>query len=182
MPLSTTRTVSESGFEVTVPRATSFRLADMEPYKKLSGCHLKEMDVGWVDTANGQITLLELKGKEIWDAFDRDRTAAHKHLVENLGSKATDVLLILSSAWSRSAVGVELAKLLPSGSTQYPGEKKLKLCFLVETPASRAPLMGPVKDELNRMLSGRLQLFGIKRVTLMDFNNAKSMGLPVTRA
>ncbi len=182
MASSTIRTVTESGFRVDLARTSSFRFADLEPYKKLSGCHLKEMDVGWIDATDGRIVLLELKGMDLWNAFDRDAKAAHEHLVESLGNKATDVLLILSAMWSGTATGAELGRLLPAESAHFPGEGKLKLYFLVDTPASRLPLVGLVKDELNRVLSGRLQLFGIKRVTLVDFDRAISLRLPVARA
>ena len=181
MPPIATREFTESGFTVTVSSANSFCLAEMDPYKRLSGRNLKEMDVGLIDTANDCLMMLELKGSEVWEAFDYDKKVAHEHLVENLGSKATDVLLILSAAWAKTGVGVDFASLLPQRGTKYLGDGKLKLCFLVDTPATRASLLGMVKDELSRVLSGRLQLFGIKRITILDFERAKSMKLPVKR-
>jgi hypothetical protein len=182
MPAQPVREVTESGFKVSWPQTASFRLADLEPYKKLSGCCLKEMDVGWHDGTNGHLCLLELKGSKVWDAFDQDKTTAHDHLVENLMGKATDVLLTLASVWAQTEFGTQLSRLLPAAARAFPGTSKLKFIFLVDTPATRAPLLGPVKDELNRRLAGRASLYGIKRVTLVDFDRAQSSGLPVTRA
>jgi hypothetical protein len=181
MPEQPVREVTESGFKVSWPQSSSFRLAEMAPYKQLSGCCLKEMDVGWHDGTKGHLVLLELKGSELWQTFDRDKTAAHDHLVANLKGKATDVLLILASVWARTEVGAQLSLLLPAAARKFPGASKLKLIFLVDTPATRAPLLGPVKDELNRVLAGRTNLYGIKRVSLVDFDRAQAMGLPVTR-
>ncbi len=39
----------------------------------------------------------------------------------------------------------------------------------------------PVKDALNRELAGRVRLFGVRNVTLIDFDQAQKMGLPVER-
>jgi hypothetical protein len=181
MPGHRNREVTESGFKVSCPHASSFRLADLEPYKRLSGRCLKEMDIGWHDSKKGHLILLELKGSEVWDAFDEDRSTAHEHLLDNLSGKATDVLLILAAVWTQTDFGKDLSPQLPADARIYPGASNLKLIFLVDTPASRTALLGPVKDELNRVLAGRVSLFGIKRVTLVDFDRAKNMGLPVER-
>jgi hypothetical protein len=181
MPIATVREVTESGVKVSLPAGASFRLADLPPYQLLSGSSLKEMDVGWHDGAQGRLFLLEIKGLEIWRAFDVSTTAAHDHLVSNLATKATDVLLILAALWSGTELGQEFSPLLPSAVRVFPGASKLKLVFLVDTPVTRAPLLGPVKDELNRVLEGRIKLYGIRRVTVVDFDGAQRMGLPVAR-
>ncbi len=175
------RQVTESGFKVSWPRSSSFRFADLAPYQQLSGCCLKEMDVGWYDVAKGHLVLLELKGSGVWDAFEKDIPTAHKHLVQNFEGKATDVLLILASVWAQTDFGNSLAPLLPVNARTFPGASRLKLIFLVDTPPTRAPLLGAVKDELNRVLAGRVSMYGIRRVTLVDFERARGLGLPVAR-
>jgi len=176
------REVNESGFKVSLPQSSSFRLADLAPYQQLSGRCLKEMDIGWHDGTTGYLVLLELKGSDVWNAFDSNAAAAHDHLVANLKGKATDVLLILASVWSQTDFGAQLSPLLPAIARTFPGMSKLKLIFLVDTPPTRLPLLGPVKDELNRVLAGRAGLYGIRRVTIIDFDKAKAIGLPVKRA
>ena len=173
------REIVESGFTVRVPRASSFRFAEIEAYRKLSGKHLKEMDIGWWD--DGKLYLLELKGAEIWDKFDVDRDSAHKHITSELSKKVTDVLLILGSVWSETEIGKNIASDLPPKVRKYPGESGIKLIFLVDTPDSRKPLMAAVKDNINRHLEGRINLFGIKRVTIVDLELAQKMGLPIER-
>jgi len=185
------RTIHESGFVVTLPKDLSFRLCEMAPYERLKGQHLKEMDVGWFDAKERSIVLLELKGKEVgeeWKAQERDgskngcKRKPHEHLIENLGNKGTDCLLIFSAVWAKTEVGEEFQRLLPQDCWKYPAKGKIKLFFLVDTPSSRRELLLEVKHKLNETLSGRLQLFGIQRVLLLDFNKAREMGLPVERA
>lgn len=179
---TTKRTLVESGFEVTLDRNTSFRLADFDPYRKLSGLSLKEMDLGWWDDSATRVVFLELKGSELWDAFDSSKDEAHNHLVTNLRDKATDVLMLLAAAWIGTTRGKQVKKLLPKDARKYPGDGKIKLVFLVDTPASRKPLLSAIKDELNRKAAGRSRLFGVEHLTLVDFDVAVKMGLPVTRA
>jgi CubicO group peptidase (beta-lactamase class C family) len=178
----TSTIVEESGFRVALDRSTGFRLADLAPYRQLSGLCLKEMDVGWWDTASQRIFLLELKGSTVWDKFDADKDAAHGHLVATLRDKATDALLLLAAAWIGTSCGAELKALLPESVQAYPGDGKIKLIFLVDTPASRKPLLSAIKDELNRKTAGRSRLFGIRHLTIVDFDLAVKLGLPVTRA
>jgi len=175
------RSVVDSGFEVSVDEDTSFRFAEFAPYKSLSGLHLKEMDVGWWDSGRARIVMLELKGETIWDAFDSSDDEVHEHLVSNLRAKATDVLLMLAASWIGTTEGAKIRALLPARVGCYPGDDHIKLIFLIDTPPARRLLLTPVKDALNRKVAGRTRLFGIKHVTVIDFDKATQLGLPVQR-
>jgi len=175
------RMVSESGIRVTLDREHSFRFADLEPYRKLSGLSLKEMDFGWWDRASQRLFLLELKGEGVWDGLDSFARVAHSQLIETLRDKASDVLLLLAAAWVGTHQGQELAALLPDPVRTYPGEANIKLVFLIDTPAPRKPLLLAVKDELNRRSAGRTRLFGVRHMTVVDVDAAIRMGLPIAR-
>lgn len=179
---TTKRTVIESGFKVTTDSAVSFRLANLSPYRKLSGLCLKEMDIGWWDGSAARLVLLELKGSEVWDFFDASKEEAHNHLVETLRAKATDVLMLLAAVWLGTTRGSELKRLLPKEVGRYPGDGKIKLVFLVDTPPSRRPLLTAIKDDLNKRSAGRSRLFGVQHLTVVDLDVAAKMDLPVTRA
>ena len=175
------REVIESGFKVIVPNATSFRLGENPAYRKLSGLGLKEMDIGWWDNANSKLIFLELKGMDIWQEFDRKKDTAHAHLVKSLKGKVTDVLLMMAAIWTGTDVGKELSASMPDLVHQYPGDGSLKLILLIDTPASRKALLLPVKDAINRTIAGRGRLFGVRHITIVDFDSARKMGIPVFR-
>jgi len=181
MPGSEERTVTESGFRISLNRPASFRFCEAGPYRNLSALHLKEMDVGWWDASGGRLLLVELKSAEVWRTFDANRNAAHEHLVESLRDKATDALMMLAAAWLGTGWGRDLREHLPREASRYPGDGKIKLVFLLDTPPSRKPLLQAVKDHLNRKAAGRCRLFGIQRITVVDFERARKMGLPVER-
>jgi len=175
------RHLTESGFEITVPTENSFRFSENSAYQRLSGLGLKEMDIGWWDTANNKLILIELKGIEIWQGFDKAKDSAHKYLVEALNGKVTDVLLMLAAVWVKTGIGKEIGTDLPNHTHQYRGDGSIKLIFLIDTPPSRQSLLLPVKDAINKAIAGRVRLFGINHVTLINFDVARKMGLPVER-
>ena len=175
------REIIESGFKVAVPKETSFLLGDNPAYRSLSGLGLKEMDIGWWDNAQNRLLFLEIKGRDIWRNFDQDRDNAHTYLVRTLKGKVTDVLLMMAALWVGTDEGNSIKESLPDPVQQYPGDGSLKLIFLIDTPPSRKSLLAPVKDAINKELAGRVRLFGVRHVTLVDFNTANKMGLPVTR-
>ena len=175
------REVIESGFKVTLSEENSFRFCESSAYQSLSGLSLKEMDVGWWNTTNSKLFLLELKGQEIWREFDKSEDFAYKHLVTAIKGKVTDVLLMLAAVWVKTEIGKEIRTSMPTHIHQYQGDGSVKLIFLIDTPASRKSLLPPVKDAINKELAGRVRLFGVKHVTLIDFDIAQKMGLPIER-
>ena len=176
-----TRDVTESGFKITVPEENSFRFSENPAYQRLSGLSLKEMDIGWWDDTKNRLILLELKGIEIWKNFDKDKDSAHGYFVKTLEKKATDVLLMLAAVWVKTDSGKDIAAHLPSLVQEYPGDNNINFIFLIDTPTSRRPLLSSVSDAVNKTLAGRIRLFGVKRVTLINFDIAQKMGFPIKR-
>lgn len=85
------------------------------------------MDVGWQDTNNRRLILLELKGREIWQEFDKSGHTAHQHLVISMKGKVTDALLMLAATWVETEIGKELKSSLPIYLHQYQGDGNLKI-------------------------------------------------------
>ena len=51
---------------------------------------------------------------------------------------------------------------------------------MIDTPASRSPMLTAVKDAINKQLAGRVSLFGVRRVTIVDLEIAQKM-LPIEK-
>lgn len=173
------RVLRESGVEVRVPPG-GFRFCEVAAYRSLSGQGLKEMDVGFWDPARARLLLLELKGREVWDA--PPPAVPHEHLVEVCVQKAVDTLLMLSVAWIGTTPGQALRSALPPEAQAYPGDRRVKLVFLIDIPDEKRELLLAIRDELNARLRGKLALFGIPNVTVVSLEVAQKMGLPVQRA
>jgi hypothetical protein len=85
--------------------------------------------------------------------------------------------------WINTATGKELRKDLPVEAHNYPGENGIKLIFLIDTPEKYRPLLSPIADAINGSLAGKLRLFGVRRITLMDFDTARAreIGIRISR-
>lgn len=177
-PVPAARVVVESGVEVRLPSG-GFRLAESPGYRPLSGQSLKEIDVGWWDTGRDRLVLLELKGREVWDA--PPPASPHQHLVEVCAQKAGDTLLMLCAAWLGTGSGAALRPTLPPEARSYPGDGRVKVVFLIDVPEGKRELLIALRDELNARLRGKLALFGIRVVTVVNLETAQKMGLPVQR-
>ncbi len=124
-----TERLEESGFRLEVEdNLHPFRIGQCGSYQRLSGKHLKEMDIGWVEPR--RICLLELKGDEAWTS--QKPPSPSEALLANLEEKARDVLLMVAAVWAGSPFGKELGAELPQPFPKSP--TPLKLMFLVDTP------------------------------------------------
>lgn len=171
--------IVESGITVKVAGDESFRLQDSPTYQRLSGLNLKEMDVGWWEPSQGVLVLMELKGEGLWEEGGPERRSWR---LDSLERKANDTLLILGSVWSETRTGLGFAEQMPPEARAFPGENNLRLVFVIDTPESRREFLPVVKEELNARLAGRLRLFDVRRVAVMDVDSAASRGFPVSRA
>jgi hypothetical protein len=174
----------ESGIRVDFPDCNWFRFCDMPTYTSLSGQNLKEMDCGWWDNQQDVLWLIELKGEEVWLSESSQMMRQCKQierpslsrqepkLLHTLLVKAVDSLLLLGSIWSGTRTGNEFLNHLPSGLSSYPGDGNIELLFVIDTPHQRQGSMIFVRDQLNRLLQGKLKLYNIRRIEVLDINNA----------
>jgi hypothetical protein len=77
---------------------------------------------------------------------------------------------------------VRSGRTCPPQAQLYPGDGRVKLIFLIDVPDEKRELLLAIRDELNARLGGKLALFGVKRVTVVNLETAQKMGLPVRRA
>ena len=178
------RHFEESGIRMDFPDCNWFRFCDMPTYASLSGQNLKEMDCGWRDSEQGVLWLIELKGEEVWLSESTQMMRQCKQierpslsrptpkLMHTLLVKAVDSLLILGSIWSGTGTGNNFLNYLPSELSSYPGDGNIELLFVIDTPPSRRGLLTAPRQQLNRLLQGKLGLYNIRRIEVLDVNNA----------
>ncbi len=171
---------AEPGFSVALPDWLSFRLQDCESYSTLCGQGLSEMDFGWWEDAP-QPTLWLLEVKDYGHLAPEEQLP--EHLIPKLVAKATDTLLLLAAAWIPTGRGQDIARWLPEPCRSFPAApKRLKLVFALRLPPERRALVPALKDKVNQQLRGRIGLFDLKQVILVDHETAARMGLPITPA
>ncbi|AFY72059.1 hypothetical protein Pse7367_3836 (plasmid) [Thalassoporum mexicanum PCC 7367] len=168
----------ESGLNISLPNNQCFRFCDLNTYKGLKGKQLKEVDFCWWDSSRNTFWLLEVKDYSHLTSIEK----LPDHLLENLTNKITDSLLILGAAWSGTNKGQNILHELPSTFRIFPmTPHKMKIvCILKLTEHHKKVYLKPLKDNLNNRLAGRVALFDLQRVTLIDHGTASTMGLPIT--
>ncbi len=124
---------SESGFRV---RATqpSFRFSACAAYQRLSGMHLKEMDVAWADQdlkGRPRLVVVEHKGAEVWREGPAD-AEPHQRLTDACAAKAIDTLTMLSALWLPTPWGEELAVQVPKEMRTWSPQRVIKLVFVID--------------------------------------------------
>ena len=168
------RVIIESGFKATFPEEKSFRLQDIDVYRRLSGKALKEMDIGWWDEDKNRLVFIELKGGDT--EFEK------KHFIDNITQKVTDVLLIMSAVWIGTRKGNDIRKQLPEPIHHYHEDRRLMFVVVIDISDESLQLIPPVREAINGRLEGRLHLFGVHRIFIVNLSRAIQMGLPVSSA
>jgi hypothetical protein len=158
----------ESGLRLNLPKGEHFRFQDCKVYKKLSGQKLKEMDFCWWQKEQNRLWLIEIKDYAHLSTEER----LPNHLLDNLVDKATDSLLMLATCWAKTGKGREFSACLPLPIQQFPEhpeQLKLKLFFILKIDVNMfKDEIDALRYRLNDRLRGRVALFNIRYVSLVD--------------
>lgn len=166
----------ESGLVLTLPDGLHFRFQDLPAYRRLSGCHLKEMDFAWVhedeDEDKRALYLLEVRsylqvtetltGADFIPVKDHPPPERFQVLVD----KITDTLLMLVAAWEGAEWGAGLAAQLPPA---VRNRMPLKVIVAVELPEPLRVHLQGLRDSLNARMKGRLAVGGASVVALVEY-------------
>ncbi|MEH2336432.1 hypothetical protein [Nostoc sp.] len=170
----------ESGLRITLPDEHSFRLQDCSSYVNLKGNNLSEMDFGWWDSTNDTLSLLEIKDYSHLTPLER----LPDHLLEKLINKVTDSVMILASVWSGTLQGQNFYRELPVSCQVFPTHpKKIKVFFIfkISDEIKIKQELTDIRDKLKNKMLGRLMLFDITNLVLVDHETAiKFMGMIAT--
>jgi hypothetical protein len=164
----------ESGLMINLPDEQSFRFQDHPAYQKLKGKGLSEMDFAWWDATKNILWLLDVKDYSHLLPAEK----LPDYLLAKLSNKVIDSLLIMSAIWSNTQQGLNLKMYLPE-SCQITQPLKIVFVFKITNQTIKASL-SPLKTKLVNSLQGKLLLFDLKNVTLVDHEIAIKMGLPLT--
>jgi hypothetical protein len=160
----------ESGLRITLPDGECFRFQDCPSYNPLKGKNLTEIDFGWWDSAEDTLHLLEIKDYSGLPASER----LPEYLLEKLINKVTDTLMLLASVWFSSLQGQQICSDLPASFHKFPLQPK-KIKIVINSDIKIRDELSPLKVRLKNKLLGRLKLFDIEHITLVDHETALKM-------
>lgn len=164
----------ESGLIINLNDEHSFRFQDNQAYQKLKGKRLSEMDFCWLDPNKNILWLLDVKDYSHLLPAEK----LPDYLLAKLSNKVIDSLLLMSAIWSNTQEGLSLKKYLPKSCHTV---KSLKIIFVFKiTNQTIKASLSPLKTKLVNSLRGRLALFDVNNITLIDHEMAIAMDLPLT--
>jgi hypothetical protein len=159
----------ESGLRLFLNDKAHFRFESLSAYSLLKGQRLKEVDFCWHDTDDNQNRLILLELKEF--SRSRDKLGAadltdKAYRFETLINKVVDSLLILAAAWLGTQKGLPLRGDLPPFAQQ---RMPLKIIIGLDLPVHMASHYGVLRDKFNARLRGRIALFDIESVAILNY-------------
>ncbi len=163
---------TESGVTLNFPDGNFFCFENCPGYRQYSGNHFKEMDAGWFDLANSTLYLVELKD---FTAANLARTNATEiqsveKRIWNLVKKSIDSCMMLASIQLGSPKALDISACLP----QSPGRMdELFLVNILSSDRSQQADIAFIRTAYLDRLKPYKELFGIKRCTLLTYEQAK---------
>ena len=161
-------------FQLTLTNVDYFRIDKINPHKRLTNCHLKDIDVCWLEPSTQVLYLMEFKD------YANPHFLANSSIdekLEELIAKATDVLLILASVWSNSKKGQEHKQEIPESCCVIP--RKIKFFFVLKLITTQIQNDIPaITTMLRNRLQGRAALFDIdvaNDVVIIDLQQASQI-------
>jgi len=161
-------------FQLTLSNVDCFRVENINPHKRLTNSHLKDIDVCWFDPSSGILYLMEFKD------YANPHFLANSSLndeLDDLINKATDMLMILASIWSNSQKGQEYKNEIPNSCCSLP--RKIKIFFVFKLITAQIQNDIPaITTKLRNRLKGRAALFDMNTandVMIIDLNEASRL-------
>ena len=167
-------TIPESGLQITLPEGMYFRFQDIPEYIKLKGQHLREMDFSWWDTDTNTLWLLEVNDYTSLSRTDR----LSDHLLPVLEAKVVDSLMMLAAMWSGTVMGKKFRARIPVQLHSFPTapprtSSRIRVVIVLKIEKRHITSdLPPLKDKLKENLQGRISLFDILGVQLLDHHEA----------
>ena len=160
--------IEENGVKVRFPDDNDFQFGNCTAYKKIKSQGVKETDVGWFDTYNNILWLVELK------AFDNQ---------DNIKFKTQDLsnpILIdywLSELVDKSIHAVCMANcnrsLTQSCLPFTPDyETVIKIVHLVKVIPGQDTYLNPLQDKLRLKLRAYSAIFNISSISIVSYDLA----------
>jgi hypothetical protein len=163
---------SESGITINFPNHDFFCFENCEGYQRLSGYHLKEMDLGWIDRSSGVVYLVELKDFTLANFRETDGSVNIDSRVWDLVKKSVDTCTLLASTIFGNAAGLEIKNCFPKPDFTLNLSDVVLIHILNSTAEQKADLQ-LVRDSFNQKFKAYKELFGLKQVSVLTYDQAK---------
>lgn len=163
----------ENGIRVHFPDSNYFQLSTCAAYQAISGQGVKEMDIGWLDTSNNVLWLVEMKGyyhPSNAKYFPKDLriSSVVDSLLNELYTKSIHTLcqIYTNRAGTKSCVGQVISD-----------QATLKLVYLIRTIPGQETYLNPMQDAIRAKLKPFIAIYRIDAITIVSYDYVVSQQL-----
>lgn len=158
----------ENGVRVHFPDNNTFRLGDCQAHIVIKGKGVKEMDIGWLDTASNTLWLVELK------AFNNPANILHqpKDLSDQTIVEAVLDELLRKSIHTICQVNTDRAGTQSCTGQVIANDTAIKLVHLVRTMPGQDTYLDPMQDSIRAKLSPYIAIYNIDAVAIVSYDFA----------
>jgi hypothetical protein len=160
--------IEENGVKVKFPDDNDFQFGNCAAYKKIKSQGVKETDVGWFDTHNNILWLVELK------AFDNQ---------ENKKFKPQDLSNpIIIDYWLSELVDKSIHAVCMSNTNRSLTQSclpftpdhatKIKIVHLIKVIPGQDSYLNPMQDKLRLKLKAYSAIFNISSISIVSYDLA----------
>lgn len=162
----------ENGIGVDLPsHFPAFRLSDIPAYVRIKNQGVKEMDIGWLDTAHNTLFLVELK------AYFHPENPHHQPTYLNPPQSADFVTTLCQELVEKAIHSLSFIYGGRQDSQnhipQLPQDHRLKIAYLIRVPNGQSMELMALGDEIRKRLRPYIHLFNITDVMMIDWEIMK---------
>jgi hypothetical protein len=166
---------TESGITIDLPNDVEFFcFENCNGYRMLSGNHFKEMDIGWYDSSENILYLIELK--DFTKKNLRDRNIA-KQVVFDLVKKSVDSMAMIMAVKAGTHYSSKIQPCLPPSFNV--STSKIKMIHIINCSEDRKTDIQFLRDKFQEHFEAYKKLFDVENCTVVSVQQARKFLSPV---
>jgi hypothetical protein len=151
-----------------------FCFENCDGYRMLSGNHFKEMDIGWTNSSEDILYLIELKDFTKKNLKNRDIA---KQVVLDLVKKSVDSIAMIMAVKASTHYSSNIQPCLPPSFNA--SSSKIKMILMINCSEERKIDIQFLRDKFQEHFEAYKKLFDVKHCTVVSVQQARKFLSPI---
>ena len=166
---------TESGITIDLPDDVEwFCFKNCDGYQKLSGHFFREMDIGWYDSSEDTLYLIELKDFTQKNIKNKDIA---KQIVFDLVKKSIDSIAMIMAVKADTPYSSRISPCLPPSFNI--GTSKIMMIHIINCSEDRKTDIQFLRDKFQERFEAYKKLFEVKYCTVVSVQQARKFLSPI---
>ncbi len=165
---------TESGITIDLSGLEYFCFENCEGYRKLSGSHFREMDIGWYENSEDTLYLVELKD---FTFKNLGNTNIMNEVVSDLVKKSIDSISMIIAVKAGTPYSSNIRSCLPPSFNT--STSLIKIVHIINCSPSKVPYISGIRSQVREQFEPYQKLFGVAHCTVVSVEQAKKFLSPI---